>query len=315
MELAEASSMLEIIEEQQKLLKEQQQTINSLCSQLHELKKQQQQKPQEQPEPQNNPTELSKVSNPNIKYDVYAVIEEILNLEAVLDSEVYTLLDAIGTDKKLENVFDIELEMDAWDNYELENSVIFFDELMYDLTDEQYDYFRLVYMPQIQSICNKWSSLKKEKKKIDEYMMFKVSLYNVFNNSYNLTMEEYINQICERKEDYNMVAYFTEEDKLNLYIEFNPLKKVNRGNYLYIYKLFLDFNPNWKQDNYVYKVKQIEAYSEEATHFTCDDDLKILNDFLYFSEEIDKYFLKEFHSIFFKEAQKSQYKKKGKGEI
>jgi len=246
---------------------------------------------------------------------VYAVIEEILNLEAVLDSEVYTLLDAIGTDKKLENVFDIELEMDAWDNYELENSVIFFDELMYDLTDEQYDYFRLVYMPQIQSICNKWSSLKKEKKKIDEYMMFKVSLYNVFNNSYNLTMEEYINQICERKEDYNMVAYFTEEDKLNLYIEFNPLKKVNRGNYLYIYKLFLDFNPNWKQDNYVYKVKQIEAYSEEATHFTCDDDLKILNDFLYFSEEIDKYFLKEFHSIFFKEAQKSQYKKKGKGEI
>ena len=56
MELTEASSLLEIIEEQQKLLKEQQQTINSLCSQLHELKKQQPQEPQEQlqtqPEPQ-----------------------------------------------------------------------------------------------------------------------------------------------------------------------------------------------------------------------------------------------------------------------
>lgn len=243
------------------------------------------------------------VVNPVIQCEIQEPMERMVALQMLLDDRAHNFLARFIEDEVFLGTLDPNEEWRCWLEGDREASRLFFDDGMGALDDGAYDHFLEHYAEERKGIADELSAIEKVGRSLDEYQIFKTSLYNVFNNKNRLSFREYFDQIFSRAPDYGMRLDRHSKEDLDLLVTFQPLTEVNRGGTYYDYKLQMEFNPQYAKDGYVYSVRFLDAVSSDRSYVS-DTNIPIYGRFSQFDANTNQYFLNAEHSLFYHEALK-----------
>lgn len=248
------------------------------------------------------------VENPIEEYDVHALVEKIHDAQEALDGRVYQFLTRVNADDRIAGNFNANEEWRCWLERDREASRLLYADKLIGFDGEAVACFEDEYAEELTDILKASDAIDKMMQPLDEYRLFKTSLFNVFNNGKNLPTHLYFDQIFERAKDYGMTVKRHSRDDVDLLVSFNPLQKINRGDMFFSYEFYMRFNDNYKKECHMFSACMMDASSAESM-YAGSVVLPIHNVYAKFSKDTDAYFFDDPNSLFYQHSVKSLRKK------
>lgn len=251
-------------------------------------------------------------ANPLVQCEIQEPVERMVEAWKKVDEVAHSFLERVVKDEMFLGLFEPGKEWDCWLTLDKKHSCLFFDETLEVFGDTEYAHFMKVYGREWKEIGKSLAEIEKMGRALDEYAIFKSTLYNVFNNKNMLPLREYLEQVYDRAKQYGMVLAPSGRGEMDFLVQLNPLAEVNRGFPFYSYELRMGFNPNYRQDGYVYSVQKMDARTASFVYAGMVD-LPVLGSFGKFEERVNDCFLNSEPSPFMHDAvraKRSEEKKK-----
>lgn len=243
--------------------------------------------------------------NPTVPCEIQEPMERMVAKTMLLDERAHNFLGMLAADSVFLGTIDVDEEWRCWMEGDRDGSRVFFDETLEVLDGKAYDYFLTHYAEELRAISDELAGIGKMGQSLNEYKIFKTSLYNVFNNKNSLPTRQYFEQVYSRATDYNMTLERQSKETMDLAVSFRPLAEVNRGGAYIDYDLLLVYNPNHKKEGFMYSVKSVDAFSAEKKNSGVMD-LPIYSEYSQFEEQAARCFLNERKSVFYYDAMRAQ---------
>lgn len=246
--------------------------------------------------------------NPIEEYIIDEVVSRIASAQEALDEKIYSFLVKANLDNQIVGNFNVNEEWRCWLEQDREASRMLFDQELTGFDEEAYECFKECYAEELASLLKENDEIDKIAQSLDEYRLFKTSLFAVFNNGNNLPLRNYLEQVFERAPNYGMTIERHSKEDLDLLVSFNPLEAINRGAAFFSYDLYIQFNQNYKAECHMYSVCMMDATSSDIM-YSGPVDLPITGAYAKFTKDADAYFFKDNRSLFYQQSLKVHRKK------
>lgn len=248
------------------------------------------------------------MENPMEEYDISQLVGRISAAQTALDAKVHAFLEKANADVRLVGNFNLNEEWRCWLEQDREASRFLFDADLTDFDDEAFDCVKKEYAEELKGLLAENDAIDKMAQELDEYKLFKTSLFNVFNNGNDLPLHLYLEQIFDRAKDCGMTIKRHSREDLDLLVSFDPLAKINRGDAFFSFDFYMRFNQNYKKECHMYAACMMDASSSDSM-YSGPVDLPVHNAYAKFSKDTDTFFFKDHYSLFYQQSVKAHRKK------